>query len=66
MITFFCFFSCRTARGHEEDSTNQAERKRRTPRETSIVSSLVTVMYVEELRSFSQVLADIRFLPTLD
>ena len=48
------------ARGHEEASTSQARGKRGTPRETPTVSSLVTVMSVKELRSFSQVPIDIR------
>ena len=57
---FFCLFPCRMARGHEEASTSQARCKRGTPRETPTVSSLVAVMSVEELRSFSQVPIDIR------
>ena len=57
---FFCLFACRMARGHEETFTSQAGCKRRTSRETPIVSSLVAAIFVEELRSFSQVLADIR------
>ena len=52
-------------RGHEEASTSRAGHKRGTPRETSTVSSLVAAMPVEELRSFSQVLAVIR-LEVLD
>ena len=48
------------ARGHEEASTSQARRKRGTPRETPPVSSLVTAMSVEDLRSFRQVLVAIR------
>ena len=58
---FFIFlFSCRMARGHEETSNNKVGRKRGTPWETPIVSSLVTAMSVEELRSSSQVLGNIR------
>ena len=60
LIPFFCLFACRMARGHEETSTSQAGCKRRTSRETPIVSSLVAAIFLEELRSFSQVLADIR------
>ena len=48
------------ARGHEETSTSHAGCKRGTPRETPIVSSIVVAMSVEELRSFSQVPADIK------
>ena len=48
------------ARGHDETSTSQFGRKRRTLRETPTISSLVSTMYVEELRSFSQVPTDIR------
>ena len=47
-------------RGHEETSYSQAGRKRGTSRETPTVSSLVVAMSIEEFRSFSQVLADIR------
>ena len=46
------------ARGHEEASTSQVGHKRGTPRETPTVSSLVVVMSVEDLRSFSQVPTD--------
>ena len=60
LIHFFCLFACRMARGHEETSTSQAGRKRGTSQETPIVSSLVAAMSVEELRSFSQVPADIK------
>ena len=60
LVLFFYLFACRMARGHEEASTSQAGRKRGTPRETPIVSRLVIAMFVEELRSFSQVLVDIR------
>ena len=42
-------------RGHEEASTNQAKRKRGTPRETPTASSLVAAMSVEDLTSFRQV-----------
>ena len=47
------------ARGQEETSTSQAGCKRGTPRESPTASSLVAAMYVEELRSFCQVPADI-------
>ena len=60
LILFFCLFSCRMARDHEETSTSQAKRKRGTSWETPIVNSLVAAMSVEKLRSFSQVLADIK------
>ena len=46
-------------RGREETSTNQARRKRGTPRESPTASSPVATMSVEELRSFYQVPADI-------
>ena len=48
------------ARGHDEASTSQIGRKRGTPRETPMVSSLVLAMFVEDLRSFRQVPAAIR------
>ena len=57
---FFYLFACKLARGHEETSTSQAGRKRGTSRETPTVSSLVAAMSIEELRSFSQVPADIK------
>ena len=47
------------ARGQEETSTSQARRKRGTTRETLTASNLVATMFVEELRSFSQVPSDI-------
>ena len=59
LVLFFCMFAYRMARGHEEASTSQAGCKRGTLGETPIVSSLVAVMFVEELRLFSQVPADI-------
>ena len=43
------------AGGHEETSTSQARRKRGIPWEMPTTSSLVAVMYVEDLRYFSQV-----------
>ena len=57
LIPFFCLFACRIKKGQEETSTSQAKRKRGTPREKPTVSS---AMFVEELRSFSQVPTDIR------
>ena len=60
LIPFFCLFARRMARGHEETSTYQVSRKRGTLRETPTVSSLVAAMSIEELRSFSQVLANMR------
>ena len=47
------------ARGHEEVSNSQTGRQRGTPRETPIASCLVTAMSTEELRLYSQVLAEI-------
>ena len=46
-------------RGQEETSTSKARRKGGTTRETLTASNLVATMSVEELRSFSQVPADI-------
>ena len=40
-------------------STSQVGRKRGTPQEMLTTGSLVAAIFVEELRSFSQVLADI-------
>ena len=40
-------------RGHEEVSTSQVGRRRGTPREMHIASSLVVAMYVEELRLYN-------------
>ena len=45
--------------GQEETSTNQVGCKRGTPWDTPTTRNLVTAMSVEELRSFSQVLANI-------
>ena len=44
----------RLGRGHEE-TTNQARRRRGTPRETPTTSSLVATMSVEELRLYNQI-----------
>ena len=60
LIPILCLFAYRMARGHEETSTNQAGRKRGTSRETPTVSNLVATMSIDELRSFSQVPADIK------
>ena len=60
LIPFFCLFACRIARGHEETSTSQVGHKRETSREILTIRSLVASMSIEELRSFSQVPADIR------
>ena len=47
-------------RGHEEASTSQAGRKRGNPQEKPMVSSLVSAMSIEDLRSFRQVPTAIR------
>ena len=47
------------ARGHEEVLTSQAGHRRGTPRETPTASSLVTVMFAEELRLYSQIYTEI-------
>ena len=60
LIPFFCLLAYGMVRGHEEASTSRARHKRGTPWETPTVRSLVAVMSIEELRSFSQVLAVIR------
>ena len=60
LILFFCLFPCRMTRGHEETSTSQIGRKRGISQEMPTISSLVVAMFVEELRSFSQVPVDIR------
>ena len=55
LIPFFsCLFACRMVRGHEEASTSQVGRKRGNPLETPMVSSLVTAMFVEDLRSLDK------------
>ena len=43
------------ARVHEEVSTSLAEHRRGTPREMPTASNLVTAMYAEELRLYSQI-----------
>ena len=47
------------ARGHKEVSTSQIGRRRGTPQETPIASSLVVFTYAEELRLFSQIPTEI-------
>ena len=47
------------ARGHEEVLTSQARRKRGTPWETPIASSLVAAMSTEELRLYNQIPSEI-------
>ena len=59
LIPFLWLFAYRMTRGHEETSTSQAGRKRGTSQETPIVSNLDVDMFVKELRSLSQVPADI-------
>ena len=56
---FFFLFACRMPRGYEEVSSNQARRRRGTPLETPTASSLVAVMYIEELRLYNQVPTEI-------
>ena len=46
-------------RDHEKTSTSQARCKRGTPWEMPTISSLVTAMSIEELRSFNQVPSNI-------
>ena len=49
-ILLLLFLSaCRMARGHKEVLTSQTRRKRGTPWETPIASSLVIAMSVDEL-----------------
>ena len=48
------------ARGHGEVSTSQAGRRRGTPLEIPIASSLVVAMFIEELRLYSQIPVEIR------
>ena len=47
------------ARGEKDTSTSRVGCRRLAPRELSTASSLVTAMYVEELRFFCQAPADI-------
>ena len=47
-------------RDHEVTSTSQTKCKRGTPWEMATISSLVTAMSIEELRSFNEVPANIR------
>ena len=56
---FVCLFAYRMARGYEEVFNSQAGRRKGTPRETPTTSSLVAAMYVEKLRLYSQVPAEI-------
>ena len=58
LLSFF-LFACRMAKGYEEVSSSQVGRQRGTPGETPTVSSLVPAMSIEELRLYSQVLAEI-------
>ena len=51
LIPFFCFFAHRIARGNEETYIGQVRHT---------VSSMFTIMFVEELRLFSQVPNDIK------
>ena len=55
----FFLSACRMARGHEEVLTSQAGHRRGTPREMPTASSLVTVMFAEELRLYSQIPTEI-------
>ena len=54
-VLFIYLFAYRMVRGYKEVSSSQAGRRRGTPLETSIVSSLVDAMSAEELRLYNQV-----------
>ena len=58
LLSFF-LYAYRMARGYEEVSSSQAGRRRGTPRETPILSSLVVTMSAEEPRLYNQVLVEI-------
>ena len=60
LIPIFFLSACRMVRGHKENSSSQARREKGTCWEMSTIRNLVAAMFVEELRSFSQVLIDIR------
>ena len=47
------------ARGYEEVSSSQTRHRRVTPLETPTASSLIAAMFVEELRLYCQVPAEI-------
>ena len=52
-------FTCRMIRGKEETSTNQVRSRKGFSRESPTMSSLVSSMSIEELRSFCRVPYDI-------
>ena len=60
LIPFFYLSTYRMARSHEETFTSQVERKKGISQETPTISSLVAAMFVEKLRSFSQIPTDIK------
>ena len=49
------------ARGQEDTSTNKAERRRGTGRDTSSASSIISSLSMEELRSYCYILDYIDF-----
>ena len=56
---FSFLFACRTEIRHEKVSTSQSRCRRGTPWDTPITSSLIAAMSAEELRFYSQILAEI-------
>ena len=53
--------ACSMARGQEETSTSQAGRRRGPSRDTPSISSLISSLSMEELRSYCQITNDIDF-----
>ena len=47
------------ARGEEDTSTSRVGRRRLAPQESPTASSLIAAIFMEELRFFSQIPADI-------
>ena len=58
LFIYFLFF-CSMARGEKETSTNRVRHRRLAPRESPTASILVIAMYVEKLRFFCLIPADI-------
>ena len=55
------FFACSMARGQEETSTSQAGCRRGPGRDTPFASSIISSLFIEELRSYYHIPDNIKF-----
>ena len=60
-LLLLLLFACSMARGQEETSTSHARRRRGPSRDTPSISSLISSLSMEELRSYCQIPNNIDF-----